>query len=880
MPNRIYLWEIGEKLLNNPLEDTNYLNILWLLPTLGTEIKKRVADLLTKKYNILHKNDLNSNIWLPHQDILSGVQSKIIQNLFELEKLTGESKNIVIFADDCFTNTLLVKLFVKILWEKNFERFVSVRTLDLSKPSNEDLFKVNSNSLLFFGGSLQDTDRIDKKYYSWSFSELIKNLWDDFCPPEINNRAVWICFWHQLFSNFLWIKNSHASSVIATYRWLAQFWPSVCSLQNYKYMSSIYQEALLGLSNYGSNNEFSTFFTRTGYVDEDVLKTWHASTLKPLIRDKITGTPVSFGTQSRKILTAQFHPEISYFDDRKFLQNNIEAIIPYLAQYKNHEKLIENFNFETWFQDIIQQDIGEAFYTFVIWAFIKSIKESYIQLHKKNSKVKNIEKNISYESLSQEIIKEVRKKIDSKLAMTNPILNDKKESVSFLKKSSECWLVRLNDKPDWSVNRWIEKVSDVYGIQDVWKLLEAQIDFLKLHFPKKEVYFFRDWWAGDGSLLKDLYSKYKGKNILFYWVWDYIYFDIYPSLKSQWLKMWIPEDVIILLFEEFLENYKNMSWLDVFVNIKNALKQAQLNHIHKIHISSITWNNTVMFSWEWEYDMSSDSVQYIQKNPIQIEKLKKYIIDNLFFLLEWYFERIYISKFIDFNLDTSHIWKIDFQTAVRSTSHVWPREFQKIIYDYVTKSANPWSINLENWLTQSYTWVVRLPEMKRLSEMFTDTKISLIYDENTNYFTTIIIEKIPYHDESFFSHTLQPWYTIVSLEEANNSTFFKLDYFIRNFIMNNFKNYNVFWNFNKEIWAAEKEIMELLIEKNITPVKNIILNLINFIASHYKNDNIIYDIINMDILTKYSIGNESLETIISSEIYIPEWMNLSGKRKY
>lgn len=879
MVNRIYLWEIGDTLLNNPLENTNYLNILGLLPTLWVEIKKRVIDLLSQKYNIIQKECLNPNS-LKNDQNLQRAKIQLIQNLFELEKLTWNSKSITVFWDDCFTNTLMLKMISKILWENNFEKFVSVRDVDFSKPYHDETFEVYPNTLLVFWWSLHDTYNIDDSYYNWNFAETIKKLWDNFDVAHTNNRAIWVCFWQQYFANLLWIQNKHSSSIIATYRGLAQFWPSNCSIQNYKYISKIYQEALSWISDFWWSEEFSTFFTRTWYVDFDLLKTGHDSLVIPLIKDEITGSIVWWWTKNWNMLWVQFHPEISYFDDRWFLQDNIESILPYISQYKNYEKLIENFNFGTGFEKIIEKDIWEYFYTYALLAFIRSIKNKYISTHKTIKTLGKTKENIHYQASLKELTKLVRRKVDSLLATSNPSINDNKERLTFLKKIDESGRLLLNSKLDWKVNRGINDVSKVLGFNNIWEVLIAHIDFIKEYNSECKVYIFRDWGAWDGSLLKDLYSQYKWKDILFYWVWDYIYFDIFPSLKLKWIELWIPEDIIVLLFEQFLLNYSKFDNGNIHSKVKIALEKTKIDYNQKIHKSSITWEKTAMFSKQWEYNVWDNSIEYIKNSYEKVEQLKKYIVDNFYSLFEWYFERIYISKFNDFNLNISNISKVDFQLAIRSTSHVDDREYMKIIFDYINNSANPWSIYIDNWVHRSYTWAPRLNELFQVSKMRNDVQFSLIYDENTNYFTWVIIQKLPYHDDTFFVNKLKNGYKVVSLEEACDSTFFKLEYFIRNFIVNNFKNYDVFWDFNKEILSALKQIMDLLKNNHTSDIKNIILGLINYIATNFKSGNIVYDLIKLSVLEKYSIWEVSLEQIVSWKIYIPDWMDLNAKRMY
>lgn len=879
MTSKIYLWEFDGNLLNNPLENTNYLNILGLLPTLGTEIKKRVLDLLNQKYFSLEKTSLHPNNLSP-LFALENAKKQLIENLYELEQLTWESKNITIFWDDCFTNTLLIQTVYKILWDTNAERFVKLRTLDFSQPCNEHTFKVHQNSLVIFWGSLNDTYNIDHSYYEGYLAELIKMLWDDFDPLWLNNRVIWVCFWQQYIANLLWITNEHRSSVIATYRGLAQFWPSNCSLQNYKHVSRLHQELLFGLSNFWKNNDFSTFFTRTWYVDFDLLRTGDTNQVVPLIRDDITGSVVGWGTKNGNILWVQFHPEISFFENRDFLKSNIESVLPYLEQYKNHEKLIGNFNFETWFWNIVQSDIWEHFYTYAMLAYIKSIKERYVNLYVNGTALPRWKNTIKYQEALFELTKVVRQKIDTILSISKPNLSDTKERLTFLKKIDESWRLLLNSKLDWKVNRGLEEVSKVLGFYNLWRLLDKQITFLNDNVPEKKVYFFRDWWAGDGSLLKDLYGKYKGKDILFYWVGDYIYFDIYPSLKAKAEELWIPEEVIILFFEEFLEHYSKFDEWNIYTKVTKAIDSTTLYNLHKIHKSSITGTDTAMFSSEWAHELSLDAIDFIRDEYHVIEELKHYIVKNFYLLFEWYFERIYVSKFNDFNLEVSNISKVDFQVSIRATSHVDSREYMKILMDFIEKSANPGSIYIDNGIHRSYTWVPRIFEIKEVLNFVNNTKVSLIYDENTNYFTSAIIQKAPFHDEEFFATELKKWYKIVSLDEACNSTFFKLEYFIRNFIVRNFKNYDVFWSFNTEIIQSLVDIIELIKSNELFKVKEVILNLINYIATNYKSDNMNYDLIDKTVLEKYSVWWESLDQIISTVVCIPSWMNLDAKRRY
>ena len=71
-----------------------------------------------------------------------------------------------------------------------------------------------------------------------------------------------------------------------------------------------------------------------------------------------------------------------------------------------------------------------------------------------------------------------------------------------------------------------------------------------------------------------------------------------------------------------------------------------------------------------------------------------------------------------------------------------------------------------------------------------DISINLMYDKKTNYFTSVIIEKKPFHNKDFYENHLQEGIEIIPIEEAQKCTYFKIEYFIRNFITTNYNNYN------------------------------------------------------------------------------------------
>ncbi len=887
---KIIIWEPHDFKSINSITDHNYQYTLWLLPTLRDEIEKRVSILLSIWYSNIKKSEIYDNSNIIENDSLESRKKLLIRELEELERMVRKEKFIHIFTDDCFTNSMMIETISSILWYNNFKKYVKVNSLDLTEKYDENDFLIEDNSLIILWWSLNDTHTIDSSYYNWWFADFIKKLSNDFYIEPSNNRLIWICFWQQFIANLLWMWNN-SSSFVATYKWYAQFWPSNCKVINYSQVNDIYKEALYWITDYWLNDRFSTFFTRSWYVDFDFLWSWkEISSVVPLIKDEITNTIVWWWTKNWNILWVQFHPEISFFQNREFLEKNISEIIPYLHMYRDYDRLYDNFNFNTWFPNI-KNDIWESFYTYSILAYLKSIKESYkeINIHiQRPTLYRDIQKRLSYEEFLKELQDVIRNKVDYILSTWNRLLYiDQKERLSFLSKIDESWKLILNHKLDWKVNRWIDEVSSVLWIKSLPKILLEHIKILQDKEQIKRVYVFRDWWAWDWTLLKQMYTECHWNDIIFYWVWDYVYYDIFPIIKQKSEKLWIPYEVGVLFFEIVIKEYNNLlnkeeenSKMTVKTKIEKVLNTLDIFSQDVIHKSSITSEETMMFSSEWEKQISEESKQYIVNNYEKIELLSKHIISNLYESFEGYFERIFISKFNDFYISNKRVSNVDFQVSIRATSHVYNREYMKILFDYINISSFPRSIYIDNWVHRSYTWVPRIKELYEIQQIFSqDIKIKLIYDTNTNYFTSAIIQRRPFHDDDFFLQNLREWYIIISIEEAYKTTFFKLERYIREFIVKNFRNYNVFWDFNRNIIYTLKQIIIPLNKWDINTIKISILNLINYIASNYKDWENTYNQINLDILDKYDIDWEKIEDIVK-DIYIPDWVELSASRKY
>ncbi len=866
--SRIYLSHLKPWLVT-PLEDPVYLGLLWVYPTLKDYILRKVSDVLNRQYTPINFADLNDNLWLFPEEGLENIKKLIIDCLEELERSTQESKSIYIVCDDCFTNTLMIQVIKNILWESNFNKFVEIVNIDLQKECDNSVFdKIWSNKLIIQWWSLSDTNTMHPSYYSSSLAKIIRDTSDE---NENNCRFVGICHWNQYASIEVWIKSS---SFVITTKWPAQFWPSICSIN--PHMNPVYSNLLAWLTDFWSNNRFSAFFTRTWHI-VDTLLVWFSG-IEPLIMDDLTGGCVWYGTRNWDVLWVQFHPEIPFLMDPKFLIENIKEILPLLEwSYNNPWRLIENFDFEK-LQGIVKRDIAEPFYVFVLHNFLKSIRDRHVANEKHKAFLESNKRETDYDIAIRMVINNIRSRVN--MTVDSWEIFNQWLSKSFLLRINGSEKLLLNHFLDRKVNRWIEEVSLMLWIKDLWELVDAQKIFLKSLSNNDRIYYFVDLGAWDGTLLKDLYLRLKDQNIVFYGVADNIYIDIYWPLKEKWNSLWIPEEVIILFLETFLSNFSRTNG-SLYKRLWEALETTDISWINTIHYSSIVSEITHMFSTEREEALSETSIKYIKDNPYIVDELKVFLLENIFKLSNWYFERIYLSTFKDF-FSQFNIWtNIDFQTAIKSTSLLYSAEYLQILTYYTRYFANPWSLFMDNWVHMSYTSIPRIMELYEVAKKSWDSiRISLIYDKDRNYFTSAAIEKTPFHDDDFIRSRLRDNQELVSLEEATNATFFQLEYFVRNFISINFMTYDVFRDFKDYIVEAFKEIAKNLKNNDKDKIKLIILNLINNIATNYKSDSIICNLVDMETLLSFSIWWRTLNSILIWDICTPNWLNLWANRKY
>lgn len=393
-------------------------------------------------------------------------------------------------------------------------------------------------------------------------------------------------------------------------------------------------------------------------------------------------------------------------------------------------------------------------------------------------------------------------------------------------------------------------------------------------------YIVRDLGAGDGTTLKQLYNSLKHQDIIYYGTGDYIYFDLFSAIKNTKYIETIPEELVILFVEKVVTEFKKCQEGTAIERIKKSISICQFNRDDTIHNSSMTNKKTLMFESENDYALSPKIRANFDVYLRELNELKSFVTENIYSLFSGFFQKIYISKFNDLSIPDEVISQIDFQYSIRATSHVNGREYMKIISDYFYNSAKSGSIFIDNGIHQSYTSIPRLKELHDVALDIIGGDFKLIYDAEKNYFCSVIITKDVEYSDEFWEKHLNSNFKLVSLKEAYRSTFFRLEYFIRNFIISNFKNSIVFWNFNTKIIGTLKTIMKELENKNIEKIFEIILELINHIAENFQDRGVKYNTIDISILKDYILNEENLHNILEQEIFTPEWMNIDANRNY
>lgn len=869
MKKKIFIWDT-KSLSVNPINDRHYQDLLWLNPTLSDEIKKSVENVLFEDIVSIEKSELSSNEWIISQEEIDSAKKELLTELEQLENLTEKTKHIIVVIDSCFTNKVLLVLLRNILGKEAFLRYVQVVKIDYENPSNDtelEEYLASNHSLILLWWSLSDVYSMHTTHYDGVLARLIHEVGDDYYQKFLNKRILWVCFWQQFLANVIWVANKNSSWIIATVKGPSQFSPSNCIFKDLEFINPVYADVLKGVSNNGQNSEFTSVFTRNGYVKFDLLRTWGNLGIIPLITDQITGWIVGWWSKNGHILWVQFHPEIELLNNVHNLRKNIKEVIPV---HRNQAEFLENFEVS----DYVKRDIGEAFYVFALLWFIKDIKKTYLNLgsiYDDETEILEVE----YDEAVNRLLTTTSKRVDYVLDLDQN-RGEHDFNRDWIDSIDAKWRLLMNYILDWKVNRGIGEISEILWIKSVSDMIHKHIE---LQWSKN--YIVRDMWAGDGNTVSELTAQIANKDVIVYGTWDYIYFDLYSCItKKTHFPEIIPDELIILFVEKIINEFKKIDDKSTIRKVKQSIAEIRFRSDDTIVKSSMTSKTTSMFENEDVSPLPPEIIENFESYLPVLDEMKEYIIKNFYNLFSSSFQKIYISKFSDLYIEDEVIGKVDFQFSIRATSHISGREYMKVISDYFYNSAKTGSIFIDNGIHQSYTSIPRLKELHDVLLDLVDSELKLIYDTKTNYFNSVIITKGQRYDDSFFQEHLLENTIIVPLKEAYQSTFFRLEYFVRNFIISNFKSHTVFWDYNKPIIDTLKDIMSQLEKKDTSNISHIILELINHIAGTYTNWGVKYNPISVDVLNNYAIDGERLIDIITQEVYTPEWMNIHANRKY
>ena len=673
---------------------------------------------------------------------------------------------------------------------------------------------------------------------------------------------LWICFWQQFIANIIWIMNINKENIIATVKWSAQFGPSVCSVKNMDDTNPVFSNALQWISSKKPNAKFTTAFTRTGHVDFDLLDNKWREQVVPLITDDVSWDTVWWGSKNGNILWVQFHPEIS-LHKLEDVRDEIEKVIHLLEIHykKDIHHILDNF--QLWEHVNKFNDIWEYFYTYVLDSFVQDILEKKVA---------------DYPEVTKKMIRKIKNKLNI-MSFDDNQLFDPNERAKIIAVIDQNRKLELNYNIDRKVDRWLKTYSDIVWFKDLSQLTLAQKDYLQ-NLWYREPYFVCDLWAGNGTFIRELYENVKGNDISIYWVGDKICLDLYQWIMKSKFGKRIPKDIIQMLMGTLYMDYKDIDQKESLIkNIKSILGKMNINPESKFDIPFSCMEKDDVFITKQEKVLSKESKAFLLENQELIQELIDDIKDNIYDYFYGYFERIYISDFSSFQINENDINSIDMQVSVRSTSHLDDDEYKDVIINYIDNFANPGSFFIDNGVHRSYTNVPRLKQLRELElEYKKRINIKLVYDTKTNYFCSAIIETTPFHSTNFWEKQLGENKILVNVEDAEQSAFFKLETFIRNFIIINFKNYGVFWEHNDIIIECVNKCLELQKEWKYFEIQIKIVNLINEIIDNIHQ--IKYNKINIDILKSYQTTNgDNINQIVKEPFYMAEWIICDNKRK-
>lgn len=369
--------------------------------------------------------------------------------------------------------------------------------------------------------------------------------------------------------------------------------------------------------------------------------------------------------------------------------------------------------------------------------------------------------------------------------------------------------VELLCHADWKVGRGTESYGDVCGV-DMVKLVSAQKAFAEGSLERTGFLSFNDFGAGNGTFLSEMREAFEpSRTAFFYGVGDRIYFDLYQGVTRK--SHGIPERILMAFVQEVIRRYLAIPPTvepTLRAKFQEIFRDFRIDASVPIDFSSMFSAGTVMFSGEQKVCLEASEQAWIVEDPQgKIAALVRDLAENPYSYIEGSFDRIALADFRDYSPPAGMMPKEDLRVSVRGTSHLDAGDLSAVLDRFATKEAAPGGVFVDNGVHRSYTSVPRLREYAELQKRYPgDVRVTMAYDLQTNYFCSAIVEKAPFHDADFFREILLPErlgpkgevmraIIPVSVEEAESHPFFRFERFFRDFLVSNFRSYEIFWFF-------------------------------------------------------------------------------------
>lgn len=809
-------------------------------------------------------------------------ERKVLINTLEyLSEILWWKKPIIFISDWCFTNDLFIRELKEIL-ANDYDKFVKEVNISYENESkNNHIWNyLYENSILILWWSYTNLSDIPNELLKWELVKFIKEVHNN----RINSKLIWICWWHQFISHIIWLDEMFSEKIITTYIWEAQFWVMPWKLTtNINNFPFTYRNALNSITNNWQNKIIPTVLTRTWHVDLDFLRSYRllSQSLIPLVVDPITWSNRICWSKNSQYLWVQDHFEINPKKDIDILYSNISELISSLKNiyWENIKYILENIEMQKWFNS----ELAKPFYTSALSSFACSILAKH--RYKKENNIWNFWINKS--SKSSNITETKLKKIISKENFGDEYID---ESEKFYEKLDKIWILKMVSYLDRSVSRWIEQSSDILWL-DLIKLIQLHKIFIEKIRKNKGNYVFRDLWAWRWKLIDDIKDNFNLWNtkdnsktnleVISTWVSNFAYFNIYEWIIKINEFRDIPRNILKIFVEELLNNYNKLKeWneKEKFIKALQKIKKLSKNS-YKI-CTMFSESTTYRFNDKSE-NLSQQEIVFLNNNYNRIEELINYLENNFYSLIVGAYDKMIFADFNSLYIENKEIKWVDFQTAIRSTCHIDSNDLVWVLNNYIEYFAKPWSIFIDNWVVRSDSWVPRIKEFLDLEKNNKDIKVTFIYDKNTSYITWAIINKTPYIDINNIRENLKKWYLLLSTDEIENCSFFKIERFFRELIIFTFKDLKFSHDKNNQIIKILKKLSYSMYTKNPIEIKKLIIEEINILISEINQEyDKSYAYINEEIFELYlqNVDKNIIDFFKNWKIIVPHWFNQNFER--